>query len=161
MAVRKRGYITFSHSRSLGMTKPCAPTDDSWKDGCYWSPESHVCLPHSDIQRGSTASKDTSSLNLRESSRSPGCESDNERDFQRPNCSTLLVYTTSICFIFLRAGEAAWIIVREMCDVLWYVTLCETMCGIISQTPWDNLTLILHVCLFLEMKEIRFICGSF
>lgn len=24
-----------SRSRSLGMTKPCAPTDDSWKDGCY------------------------------------------------------------------------------------------------------------------------------
>ncbi|XP_065105219.2 SLAIN motif-containing protein-like isoform X3 [Paramisgurnus dabryanus] len=24
-----------SRSRSLGMTKPCAPTDESWKDGCY------------------------------------------------------------------------------------------------------------------------------
>ncbi|XP_056626254.1 SLAIN motif-containing protein-like isoform X1 [Triplophysa dalaica] len=24
-----------SRSRSLGMTKPTAPTDDSWKDGCY------------------------------------------------------------------------------------------------------------------------------
>lgn len=32
--------FVFLHSRSLGMTKPCAPVaDESWKDGCYWSPE--------------------------------------------------------------------------------------------------------------------------
>lgn len=40
--------LFFFHSRSLGMTKPCAPiSDESWKDGCYWSPENSAYHPHS------------------------------------------------------------------------------------------------------------------
>lgn len=38
--------LIYFHSRSLGMTKPCAPiSDESWKDGCYWSPKNSTYHP--------------------------------------------------------------------------------------------------------------------